>query len=113
MAVNGETREYSLDISYELLGVAGDGEDITDAMLDYLTSNLERKMTAVGLKLIRGFNLAFWLVDTLATVYSLMGYEGVRVTVHMEYQVMTKHQAGQTFTVEGWRPQYITLANYR
>lgn len=113
MAVKGDTKIYTLKVSYDTLGVAGTDGDITDGLLNYLTSSLEKQMTAVGLKLIRGFNIAFWLVDALATVYSAMGYKGVQVKVHMEYVVMIKHQAGQEFKVEGWRPQYITISNYK
>ena len=113
MAYVGETDTYTFSPTFSEMGLVTVGTQLTAAGIrNYLGENLEKKLTAAGFKLIKGFNMALWLLDTVAFAGSALGYTGLNFTVHMEYVELTKHQAGQVFTIEGWRPQYLTISLY-
>ncbi len=80
----------------------------------WLEGNLEKKaIAAVGSKFIPGIGWASWAAAGVGAIGSYMGYSGIKGTMTLEYVKIEKHQAGQTFTIEGWRPKKISISCYK
>jgi hypothetical protein len=100
----GQTYSFSFDYEFEV-DVTGMATNIAKGMIkEYLEANLEKQIIKHVAKIFPGFGMASFIIDIVSAVGVVAGYDGIRFTIELTYKETTKHQAGETFVVSGWKP---------
>ena len=88
--------------------------NIAKGMLkEYLEEKLEAILEKNLIKIIPGFSIPAFILDIVGGVGAVAGYKGINITIKLTYKKTTKHQGGDVYTIEGWKPTGFKLSMFK